>query len=136
MEKEKFIQIGNDRLCLSNIKAYGIKTWNRYFVRNETNSEVDRFTYNSAFNMYSEVENLYANNDPMVDINGYPIYMNGEVMREGQLPPNAFDIEVSRVLYVYALPERRAFLYVAGRVDFDIDEIVAKLDRLFLEEKF
>ena len=86
--------------------------------------------------MYSEVENLYANNDPMVDINGYPIYMNGEVMREGQLPPNAFDIEVSRVLYVYALPERRAFLYVAGRVDFDIDEIVAKLDRLFLEEKF
>ncbi len=130
MEKEKFIQIGNDRLRLSNIRAYGIKPWNRYFVRNEACSEVDRLMYNTAFNTYSEAENSSNYSDPMVDVNGYPVYMDGDVVREGQLPPKAFDIEVSRALYVDSFSEERVFLYVAGRVDFDIDEKVASLDRL------
>ena len=135
MANKKFIQIGNDRLRLSNIRAYGIKTWNRYFIRNEACSEVDRFAYNTAFNTYSENESSYDCCDPMVDINGYPVYMDGDVVREGQLPPKAFDVEVSRALYVDSFSEEHVFLYVAGRVNFDIDDKVAELDRLLIDEK-
>ena len=136
MASKKFIQIGNDRLRLSSIEAYGIRKWNRYFVRNEAHSEVERSAYNTAFTVYSETGDLYENEEPMVDINGYPVYMDRSVVREGQLPPNAFDVEVSRVLYVYAtLMNRNGLLYVEGRVDFNIDEKVAELDRLFLEDE-
>lgn len=136
MENGKFIQIGNDRLRLSCIEAYGIKTWNRYFVRNEADSEVERSAYNTAFTIYNENEDLYENAEPMVDVNGYPVYMDRSVVREGQLPPNAFDVEVSRVLYVYAaLMNRNGMFYVEGRVDFDIDEKLAELDRLFIDEE-
>ena len=136
MANKEFIQIGNDRLRLSCIEAYGIKTWNRYFVRNEVHSEVECSAYNTAFTIYNETEDLFDNAEPMVDVNGYPVYMDRSVVREGQLPPNAFDIEVSRVLYVYtALMNRSGLLYVEGRVDFDIDEKLAELDRLFLENE-
>ena len=122
MANKKFIQIGNDRLRLSCIEAYGIKPWNRYFVRNEAHSEVERSSYNTAFNTYRETEDLYENEDPMVDVNGYPVY--------------AFDVETSRALYVYAtLMNRNGLLYVEGRVDFNIDEKLAELDRIFLEDE-
>ena len=136
MANKKFIQIGNDRLRLSCIEAYGIKTWNRYFVRNEAHSEVDRSSYNTAFNTYRETEDLYENEDPMVDVNGYPVYMDRSVVQEGQLPPKAFDVETSRALYVYAtLMNRNGLLYVEGRVDFNIDEKLAELDSIFLEDE-
>jgi len=134
MENGKFIQIGNDRLRLSCIEAYGIKPWNRYFVRNEAHSEVERSSYNTAFNTYRETEDLYENEDPMVDVNGYPVYMDRSVVQDGQLPPKAFDVETSRALYVYVM-NRNGLLYVEGRVEFDIDEKLAELDRLFLENK-
>lgn len=136
MASKKFIRIGNDRLRLSCIEAYGIKTWNRYFVRNEAHSEVEYSAYNTAFTVYNETEDLYENAEPMVDVNGYPVYMDRSVVREGQLPPNAFDVEVSRVLYVYAtLTNRNSLLYVEGRVGFDIDEKLVELDRLFIGEE-
>ena len=123
MASKTFIRIGNDRLRLSCIEAYGIKTWNRYFVRNEAHSEVECSAYNTAFTVYNETEELYENAEPMVDVHSYPVYMDRSVVREGQLPPNAFDVEVSRALYVYAtLTNRNGLLYVEGRVDFDIDE--------------
>lgn len=134
MENGKFIQIGNDRLRLSCIEAYGIKPWNRYFVRNEAHSEVERSSYNTAFNTYRETEDLYENEDPMVDVNGYPVYMDRSVVQDGQLPPKAFDVETSRALYVYVM-NRNGLLYVEGRVEFDIDEKLAELDRLFLENE-
>jgi len=134
MENGKFIQIGNDRLRLSCIEAYGIKPWNRYFVRNEEHSEVEYSAYNTAFTVYNETEDLYENAEPMVDVNGYPVYMDRSVVQEGQLPPKAFKVEASRALYVYAASISRN-VYVEGRVDFDIDEKLAELDRLFLDEE-
>lgn len=133
MANENFIQIGNDRLRLSCIETYGIRPWNRYFVRNEAHSEVEQSVYRTAFTMYSEDENLYLSADPMLDIHGYPVYMDRMPIQEGQLPPKAFDIEVSRVLYVRGMwGGKSMLLYVEGRVDFDIDDKLAELDRIFL----
>lgn len=135
MEKGNFIKIGNDRLRLSCIEAYDIRPWNRYFVRNEAHSEVEQSMYRTAFTMYSEDDDECFGYDPMLDINDCTVCMDRKPVKEGQLPPTAFDVEASRALCVRGKwLEKPIQAYVEGRVDFDIDAKLAELDKIFLEK--
>ncbi len=134
MDNNKFIRIGNDRLRLSCIESYGIKPCVRYFVHNEAHSEVEHSVYDTAFTLYNEDEDMYNDSAPVVDVNGYPVYMDKGVVQEGKIPPNAFDVEAGRVLYVNIIGNSHGtLLYVEGRVDFNIDDKIDELDRLLIE---
>ena len=51
-KEHSFIQFGDDRIRLDSIEGYGIRTIPRYFVRNEAHSEVDKRSYEGAFELY------------------------------------------------------------------------------------
>ena len=87
-KEHSFIRFGEDRIKLDSIEGYGIRTITRYFVRNEAHSEVERNSYEGAFelyNMYDDEPDKSAS--PMLDISGYPVIMDGMVVQEGHLPP-------------------------------------------------
>ncbi len=134
MEHKKFIKIGDDRVDIFSIDKYGVRQAARYFVRNEAHTEVNCDTYQNAFILYMADEEPDANASPMLDINGYPVRMDRKVVQEGHLPPIAFDIQTSRVLYVHGSWTGRTVLtYVEGECGFDIDAKLAELDSLLLD---
>lgn len=51
-KEHSFIRFGDDRIRLDSIEGYGIRTIPRYFVRNEAHSEVDKRSYEGAFELY------------------------------------------------------------------------------------
>ena len=68
ISKKDFIRIGDDRLSIKSIERYGICTTTRYFVKNETRSEVSRDIYEKAFYLYMADEELDVNANPIFDI--------------------------------------------------------------------
>ena len=139
-KEHSFIRFGEDRIKLDSIEGYGIRTITRYFVRNEAHSEVERNSYEGAFelyNMYDDEPDKSAN--PMLDISGDPVIMDGMVFQEGHLPPKAFDVQKARALYIRGKqmrgewPEYSTLLYKEGECGFDIHAKVAELDRLLLD---
>ena len=139
-KEHSFIRFGEDRIRLDSIAGYGIRTITRYFVRNEAHSEVERNSYEGAFELYNMYDDeLDKSASPMLDINGYPVLMDRMVVREGHLSPKAFDVQKARALYVRGKqmggewPEYSTLLYKEGECGFDIHAKVAELDRLLLD---
>ena len=99
-KEHPFIRFGEDRIRLDSIAGYGIRTITRYFVRNEAHSEVDKSTYEGAFELYMYDDEPDKSASPMLDINGYPVLMDRMVVREGHLSPQAFDVQKACALYV------------------------------------
>ena len=139
-KEHSFIRFGEDRIKLDSIEGYGIRTITRYFVRNEAHSEVERNSYEGAFelyNMYDDEPDKSAS--PMLDISGYPVIMDGMMVQEGHLPPKAFDVQKARALYVRGKQmgggwsESASLLYNEGECGFDIHAKVAELDGLLLD---
>ena len=95
-KEHPFIRFGEDRIRLDSIAGYGIRTITRYFVRNEAHSEVDKSTYEGAFELYMYDDEPDKSASPMLDINGYPVLMDRMVVREGHLSPKAFDVQKAR----------------------------------------
>lgn len=138
-KEHPFIRFGEDRIRLDSIAGYGIRTITRYFVRNEVHSEVDKSTYEGAFELYMYDDELDKSASPMLDINGYPVLMDRMVVREGHLSPKAFDVQKTRALYVRGKQmgggwsESTSLLYNEGECGFDIHAKVAELDGLLLD---
>ena len=139
-KEHSFIRFGEDQIKLDAIEGYGIHTITRYFVRNEVHSEVGRNSYEGAFelyNMYDDEPDRSAS--PMLDISGYPVIMDGMVVQEGHLPPQAFDVQKARALYIRGKQmggewsEYSTLLYKEGECGFDIQAKVAELDGLLLD---
>ena len=135
-KEHPFIRFGEDRIRLDSIAGYGIRTITRYFVRNEAHSEVDKNTYEGAFDLY-----MYDDepDKSALDINGYPVFMDRMVVQEGHLPPQAFDVQKARALYVRGKQmgggwsESSTVLYKEGECGFDIHAKLAELDGLLLD---
>ena len=138
-KEHPFIRFGEDRIRLDSIAGYGIRTITRYFVRNEAHSEVDKNTYEGAFDLYMYDDEPDKSASPMLDINGYPVLMDRMVVREGHLSPKAFDVQKARALYVRGKQmggewsESASLLYNEGACGFGIHAKVAELDRLLLD---
>ena len=138
-KEDPFIRFGEDRISLDSIAGYGIRTITRYFVRNEAHSEVDKSTYEGAFELYMYDDEPDKSASPMLDINGYPVLMDRMVVREGHLSPKAFDVQKTRALYVRGKQmgggwsESASLLYNEGECGFDIHAKVAELDGLLLD---
>ena len=138
-KEHPFIRFGEDRINLDSIAGYGIRTVTRYFVRNEAHSEVDRNTYEGAFELYMYDDETDKNASPMLDINGYPVLMEKMVVQEGHLPPQAFDVQKARALYVRSKQQRgewsesSTLLYNEGECGFDIHAKLAELDGILLD---
>ena len=138
-KEDPFIRFGEDRISLDSIAGYGIRTITRYFVRNEAHSEVDKSTYEGAFELYMYDDEPDKNASPMLDISGYPVLMDGMAVREGHLPPQAFDVQKARALYVRGKQMRGGWsessmlLYKEGECGFDIHAKLAELDGLLLD---
>ena len=138
-KEHPFIRFGEDRIRLDSIAGYGIRTITRYFVRNEVHSEVDKSTYEGAFELYMYDDERDKSASPMLDINGYPVLMDRMVVREGHLSPKAFDVQKTRALYVRGKQmgggwsESTSLLYNEGECGFDIHAKVAELDGLLLD---
>ena len=138
-KEDPFIRFGEDRISLDSIAGYGIRTITRYFVRNEAHSEVDKSTYEGAFELYMYDDEPDKSASPMLDINGYPVLMDRMVVREGHLSPKAFDVQKARALYVRGKQmgggwsESASLLYNEGECSFDIHAKVAELDGLLLD---
>ena len=138
-KEHPFIRFGEDRIRLDSIAGYGIRTITRYFVRNEVHSEVDKSTYEGAFELYMYDDEPDKSASPMLDINGYPVLMDRMVVREGHLSPKAFDVQKTRALYVRGKQmgggwsESTSLLYNEGECGFDIHAKVAELDGLLLD---
>ena len=135
-KEHPFIRFGEDRIRLDSIAGYGIRTITRYFVRNEAHSEVDKNTYEGAFDLY-----MYDDepDKSALDINGYPVFMDRMVVQEGHLPPQAFDVQKARALYVRGKQmgggwsESSTVLYKEGECGFDIHAKLVELDGLLLD---
>ena len=135
-KEHPFIRFGEDRIRLDSIAGYGIRTITRYFVRNEAHSEVDKNTYEGAFDLY-----MYDDepDKSALDINGYPVFMDRMVVQEGHLPPQAFDVQKARALYVRGKQmgggwsESASLLYNEGECSFDIHAKLVELDELLLD---
>ena len=97
-KEHAFIRFGDDRIRIDSIEGYGIRTMPRYFVRNEAHSEVDRNSYEGAFELYMYDDEPDKSASPMFDITGYPVLMDGMVVQEGHLPPQAFDVQKARIV--------------------------------------
>ena len=67
-KEHSFIQFGDDRIRLDSIEGYGIRTIPRYFVRNEAHSEVDKRSYEGAFELYMYDDEPDKSASPMLDI--------------------------------------------------------------------
>ena len=139
-KEHSFIRFGEDRIRLDSIEGYGIRTITRYFVRNEAHSEVERNSYEGAFELYNMYDDeLDKSASPMLDINGYPVLMDRMVVREGHLSPKAFDVQKARALYVRGKQmggewsESASLLYNEGECGFDIHAKLAELDGLLLD---
>ena len=138
-KEHPFIRFGEDRIRLDSIAGYGIRTITRYFVRNEVHSEVDKSTYEGAFELYMYDDEPDKSASPMLDINGYPVLMDRMVVREGHLSPKAFDVQKTRALYVRGKQmgggwsESTSLLYNEGECGFDIHAKVAELDGLLFD---
>ena len=139
-KEHPFIRFGEDRIRLDSIAGYGIRTITRYFVRNEAHSEVERNSYEGAFELYNMYDDeLDKSASPMLDINGYPVLMDRMVVREGHLSPKAFDVQKARALYVRGKQmggewsESASLLYNEGACGFDIHAKLAELDGLLLD---
>ena len=138
-KEHPFIRFGEDRIRLDFIAGYGIRTITRYFVRNEAHSEVDKSTYEGAFELYMYDDEPDKSASPMLDINGYPVLMDRMVVREGHLSPQAFDVQKACALYVRGKQmgggwsESASLLYNEGECGFDIHAKVAELDGLLLD---
>ena len=138
-KEHPFIRFGEDRIRLDSIAGYGIRTITRYFVRNEVHSEVDKSTYEGAFELYMYDDEPDKSASAMLDINGYPVLMDRMVVREGHLSPKAFDVQKTRALYVRGKQmgggwsESTSLLYNEGECGFDIHAKVAELDGLLLD---
>ena len=138
-KEHPFIRFGEDRIRLDSIAGYGIRTITRYFVRNEAHSEVDKSTYEGAFELYMYDDEPDKSAGPMLDINGYPVLMDRMVVREGHLSPKAFDVQKVRALYVRGKQmgggwsESSMLLYHEGECGFDIHAKLAELDGLLLD---
>ena len=138
-KEDPFIRFGEDRISLDSIAGYGIRTITRYFVRNEAHSEVDKSTYEGAFELYMYDDEPDKSASPMLDINGYPVLMDRMVVREGHLSPKAFDVQKARALYVRGKQmgggwsESASLLDNEGECGFDIHAKVAELDGLLLD---
>ena len=138
-KEHSFIRFGEDRIRLDSIEGYGIRTITRYFVHNEAHSEVDRNSYEGAFELYMYDDEPDKSASPMLDINGYPVLMDRMVVREGHLSPKAFDVQKVRALYVRSKQmgggwsESSTVLYKEGECGFDIHAKVAELDGLLLD---
>ena len=65
-KEDPFIRFGEDRISLDSIAGYGIRTITRYFVRNEAHSEVDKSTYEGAFELYMYDDEPDKNASPML----------------------------------------------------------------------
>ena len=134
-----FIRFGEDRINLDSIAGYGIRTITRYFVRNEAHSEVDKNTYEGAFELYLYDDEPDKSASPMLDISGHPVLMEKMVVQEGHLPPQAFDVQKARALYVRGKQmgggwsESSTVLYKEGECGFDIHAKLAELDGLLLD---
>ena len=135
-KEHPFIRFGEDRIRLDSIAGYGIRTITRYFVRNEAHSEVDKNTYEGAFDLY-----MYDDepDKSALDINGYPVFMDRMVVQEGHLPPQAFDVQKARALYVRGKQMgggwsvSSTLLYNKGECSFDIHAKLVELDELLLD---
>ena len=138
-KEHSFIQFGDDRIRLDSIAGYGIRTITRYFVRDEAHSEVDRNSYEGAFEVYPYDDELDQSARPMIDINGYPVLMDRRVVQEGHLLPQSFDVQKARALYVRGKqmggewPEYSTLLYKEGECGFDIHAKLTELDGLLLD---
>ena len=137
-KEDPFIRFGEDRIRLDSIAGYGIRTITRYFVRNEAHSEVDKSTYEGAFELYMYDDEPDKSASPMLDINGYPVLMDRMVVREGHLSPKAFDVQKARALYVRSKQmgggwsESSTLLYNEGECGFDIHAKLTEMDGLLL----
>ena len=138
-KEHSFIRLGDDRVRLDSIEGYGIRTIPRYFVRNEAHSEVDRNSYEGAFELYMYDDEPDKSASPMLDINGDPVLMDRMVVREGHLSPQAFDVQKARALYVRSKlmgggwSESSTLLYNEGGCGFDIHAKLTELDGLLLD---
>ena len=138
-KEHPFIRFGEDRISLDSIAGYGIRTITRYFVRNEAHSEVDRNTYEGAFELYLYDDEPDKSASPMLDISGHPVLMDQMVVQEGHLPPQAFDVQKARALYVRSKQmgggwsESSTLLYNEGECGFDIHAKLVELDGLLLD---
>ena len=138
-KEHSFIRFGDDRIRLDSIEGYGIRTIPRYFVRNEAHSEVERNSYEGAFEVYPYDDELDQSARPMIDINGYPVLMDRRVVQEGHLLPQSFDVQKVRALYVRSKQmgggwsESATVLYKEGECGFDIHAKLAELDGLLLD---
>ena len=138
-KEHSFIRFGEDRIRLDSIEGYGIRTITRYFVHNEAHSEVDRNSYEGAFEVYPYDDELDQSARPMIDINGYPVLMDRRVVQEGQLLPQSFDVQKARALYVRSKQmgggwsESSTLLYNEGECGFDIHAKLTELDGLLLD---
>lgn len=138
-KEHSFIRFGEDRIRLDSIAGYGIRTITRYFVRNEAHSEVERNSYEGAFELYMYDDEPDKSASPMLDISGYPVIMDGMVVQEGHLPPKAFDVQKACALYIRGKQmgdgwtESSTLLYNEGECGFDIHAKAAELDGLLLD---
>lgn len=133
ISKKDFIRIGDDRLSIKSIERYGICTTTRYFVKNETRSEVSRDIYEKAFYLYMADEELDVNANPIFDINGYPVFMDMKIIREGYIPPDAFEIQKVKALYVQGnWGQHSVLIYFDGECGIDIDGKISELDALLI----
>ena len=115
--RKRFIIIGNDRFRLTDIHSYGIKYGVSYLVKNSNQVQVGQ----SAFESLSYYD-LESQEEPMYDINGNPVIINGNIVRMGSLSEKDFFIEESRILYI------NNHEYYEKLVDFNIDNKLAELD--------
>ena len=114
---KRFIIVGDDRFRLSDINRYGIKNGVSYLVKDSNQVQVSQSAFESL--SYYDPE---SQEEPMYDIKGNPVIINGHIVRMGSLSEKDFIIEESRILYI------NKHEYHEKLVDFDIDNKLAELD--------
>ena len=132
-EKPKFIQVGNDRLNIGEIIAYGVESGTRYLIKSANMAEIDESTFIFCYGGDTPNASQINEENPILDIYGKLVKIQGKTVNTNGISVNDFEIKPCRILHIKLRGYSR-FDYYEGRSnsDFDFDEVLKELDDYFL----
>ncbi|MBR3723198.1 MAG: hypothetical protein IKN12_10645 [Selenomonadaceae bacterium] len=99
-EKPKFIQVGNDRLNIDEIIAYGVESGTRYLIKSADMAEIDESTFIFCYGGYNPDASQINEEDPILDIYGKPVQIQGKIVNPNGISANDFEIKPCRILHI------------------------------------
>lgn len=131
--KPKFIQVGNDRLNIGEIIAYGVESGTRYLIKSADMAEIDESTFIFCYGGYNPDASQINEEDPILDIYGKPVQIQGRTVNPNGISANDFEIKSCRILHIKLRGYSRLDYYEGrSNFDFDFDEVLKELDDYFL----